>query len=152
MIGFREIESALQNERHFTGESYIALFQGDVRDNAKRFSLCRDAIFMLRYLGVEAPGCYYESALLIFNGDLVEKIKEETVIQSGTLIPGCLINCLFSCYGTRFAWRFMKVGQKLNVHGRAGLIAKLPRTHVSILILDFLLNSNKILILIFFLF
>ena len=37
MIGFREIESSLQNERHFTGESYIALFQGDVRDNAKRF-------------------------------------------------------------------------------------------------------------------
>ena len=98
MIGFREIESSLQNERHFTGESYITLFQGDVRDNAKRFCLCRDAIFMLRYFGVDAPGCNYESATLIFNGNLVEKIKQVTIIQSGTLVPGCLINCLFSFF------------------------------------------------------
>ena len=69
---FRGIENSLENDRFYTGEAYIAFFPGDVRDNAKRFTLCWDAIFMLRYLGVDAPGCFYESAILVFTGNLVE--------------------------------------------------------------------------------
>ena len=34
---------------------------------------------MLRYLGVDAPESFYESATMIFNENLVKRIKEVTV-------------------------------------------------------------------------
>ena len=129
----QEIETKLDHDHHHTGERYTSMFLRDVRYNRKKFKMCSNALFMVRAIGINRIGQYYESAALEVHSDtLVSLIKNETIRQSQLLIPGCLVNSLFSYYGTRLAWRFMQVHRKFERHGRDGIITSLLRDQVSI--------------------
>jgi len=97
----QEVETTLDQDRHHTGERYTSMFSRDVRYNRKKFKMCSNALFMLRAIGITRVGHYYESAVLIYSDTLVSLIKNETIKQSQIWIQGCLVNSLFSYYGTR---------------------------------------------------
>jgi len=129
----QEIETTLDHDYHQTGERYTSMFSSDVQFNRKKFKMCSNALFMLRAIGINRTGPYYESAALKVHSDiLVSLIKNETIKQSQILIPGCLVNSLFNYYGTRLAWRFMQVHRKFERHGRDDIIISLLRDQVSI--------------------
>ena len=118
------------------GEKLTDLLISDVYNNAIRFRVCSDTLWMLHSIGKAHHGDYLESIILVHGASLVEAVKRETRLQSSLMIPGNKKNFLYSGFGTRLAWRLNKIVQKLANHGQFGLVALLPSDVVSNLIFN----------------
>ena len=101
----------------------------DVFDNSIGYRACSDTLWMLHSLGKARHGDYFESIILVHGVGLIEEVKRETRLQTSVMVPGKNKNFLFSCFGTRIAWRLNQTAQKLANHGQFGSVAMLP-THV----------------------